>query len=337
MNQAAALVASLAVYPLKSARGVPLLSARVEEKGLADDRAMMVVDGEGKAITARAAPALMQVRVVLDGDEVVLFAPGRSPFSFRRSELEPAKGPVAVWGSEVSAQDGGSAVAAWLSEHLDRPARLVLQDGRRPRMLDLGAGGIVSLADTAPLLLTNTASLAEINDHLHLPAEMERFRPNVVLEGASAFEEDGWGRIRIGEVEFEVAGPCDRCVMITLDPETGEARSDREPLALLGKQRRGPDGKVYFGQFLIPRSEGRIHVGDCIEVAFRQAVARGFPGHGEQDPAAACLVRRGECKQWRAPVHLRRHDRRSARPAHIPLQRPAAIRLCAGPVHHADA
>lgn len=266
MNQAAALVASLMVYPLKSARGVSLLSARVADKGLADDRAMMVVDGEGRAITARAAPALMQVRVVLDGDEIVLFAPGRSPFGFRRSELEPAKGPVAVWGSEVSAQDGGSAVAAWLSEHLDRPARLVLQDGRRPRMLDLGAGGIVSLADTAPLLLTNTASLAEINDHLHLPAEMERFRPNVVVEGASAFEEDGWGRIRIGEVEFEVAGACDRCVMITLDPETGEARSDREPLALLGKQRRGPDGKVYFGQFLIPRSEGRIHVGDCIEV-----------------------------------------------------------------------
>jgi hypothetical protein len=278
MADAAATIASLAIYPLKSARGLPLLSARVGAKGLVHDREMMAVDEDGKAITARASPTLLQIRVALDGDEVVLFAPGRPPVGLRRSDLLPARDAVSVWGNAVSAHEGNDAVTAWLSAHLGRPARLVLQDDRRPRRLDLGAGGVVSLADTAPLLLASAASLAELNLYLEPPAGMERFRPNVVVSGAAAFDEDGWAAIRIGEVEFAVAGPCDRCVMITLDPETGEARPDREPLALLGRQRRGADGKVYFGQFLIPLSHGRIHVGDAVAVLARKRPLTISPG-----------------------------------------------------------
>lgn len=282
MTTAPMTIAGLTIFPLKSARGIPVLSARVGSKGLLDDRSMMVVDETGCAVTARAAPLLMQIRVVLDGDEVILFAPGRPPIGFRREELKPACGPVSVWGSEVSARDAGDAVADWLCGHLERPCRLVLQDDRHPRALDIGSGGVVSLADTAPLLLASTASLEELNLYLEQPVEMDRFRPNVVVAGELPFDEDAWAEIRIGDMRFEVAGACDRCMMTTLDPASGQARQDHEPLSMLGKQRRGEDGKVYFGQFLIPHSAGRIHLGDAVEVLSRRKPVVLLPGSAQK-------------------------------------------------------
>jgi len=264
-------VESLHVFPLKSARGRSVLSARVERQGLADDRRMMAVDPAGKGITARVAPRLMQIRVDRDGSEVILFSPDRPPIAFDLSRLRPFAGPVSVWSSTVTAQDAGDAVAEWLSRHLQRPCRLAVQDDRGVRPLTLGSGGIVSLADTAPLLLANTGSLADLNRYLDPPAEMDRFRPNLVVSGPAAFDEDAWGRVRIGEIVFEVAGACDRCVMVTLDPATGTGRPDHQPLALLGKQRRGEDGQVYFGQFLIPQNTGRLYVGDEVDVLSRKA------------------------------------------------------------------
>ncbi|MGO4843326.1 hypothetical protein AB4144_64735, partial [Rhizobiaceae sp. 2RAB30] len=81
--------------------------------------------------------------------------------------------PVSVWGIDVSAQDGGETLSRWLSDFLRRPCQLVVQDDRSPRKLSLGDGGVVSLADTAPLLLANEASLADLNLYLERPAEME--------------------------------------------------------------------------------------------------------------------------------------------------------------------
>jgi uncharacterized protein YcbX len=93
---------------------------------------------------------------------------------------------------------------------------------------------------------------------------MARFRPNVVVEGADAHAEDGWRRVRIGAVTFDVVKPCTRCVFTTVDPETGNFDPDGEPLATLKQYRRTPAG-VTFGQNLIPRGTGTIRVGDPVE------------------------------------------------------------------------
>jgi uncharacterized protein len=270
-------VENLHIYPLKSGAGIAVETARLEPEGLVGDRRMMVVDEGGNCLTARALPKLMQVRAYLDRDEVFLTAPGMPALGFFRSSLQQA-GTVSIWDDTVVALDAGDEAAQWLSDFLGKQSRLVLKGEQTHRPLGLGAGGTVSFADTAPLLLTNAASLADLNRFLDSEVAMERFRPNLVVTGPPAYDEDGWAMVRIGAVEFEVAGACDRCVMVTLDPRSGESRADHEPLAMLGRQRRGEDGKPYFGQFLIPRSMGRLMVGDTVEVLSRTKAIRILPG-----------------------------------------------------------
>ena len=270
-------LAGIHVYPMKSGSGVAVATRRLEAEGLAGDRRMMVVDAGGKCITARTQPKLMQVKAHLDGDEVVLTAPGLKPMAFAKSLLS-ATSEVNIWGDEVEALEAGDHVDAWLSGFVGVPCRLVVKGPQTRRPLGIGDGGTFSFADTAPLLLTNVASLADFNRYLDRDVEMERFRPNLVVAGPGAYDEDGWRVVRVGDVEFDVAGPCDRCVMVTLDPATGEARPDHEPLAMLGRQRRGEDGKPYFGQFLIPRTLGRLVVGDGVEVLSRKPAVTILPG-----------------------------------------------------------
>lgn len=270
MSRSNIRVASLHLYPLKSAAVVDVATASVEAEGLAGDRRMMVTDIGGECLTSRRFPSLLGIRCVFEGSEVVLLAPGKSPCVFDRRALSPAYETARVWGEQVTVLDAGDHVADWLSGYLDHPVRLAVKGPRTQRPLSLGDGGIVSFADTAPLLLIGEASLAELNAYIERPVEMARFRPNVVISGTLPFDEDGWAGIRIGEVEFQVAGPCDRCVVTTLDPQSGQSHEDREPLATLARRRRGEDGKPYFGQFLIPRGTGRISIGDRLEVLSRK-------------------------------------------------------------------
>ena len=271
MDKAIAQLDSIHIYPLKSAGGIAVDSARLEAKGLAGDRRMMVIDAEGAALTARTAPGLLTIAVQLDRDEIVLTAPNQEPLTIFLPELLPMFGQASVWGDAVTALDGGDAAAIWLTALLQRPCRLALERPDTEREAGLPQGGPVSFADTAPLLLVNAASLAAVNAQLETPVEMARFRANLVVSDIPAFDEDSWGVIRIGEVEFTVAAPCDRCVMITLDPESGTSDPQREPLSLLVRHRRGSDGKVYFGQFLVPRSTGRIFAGAPVEILSRKA------------------------------------------------------------------
>lgn len=278
---AAFCLESIHLYPLKSGAGIAVGTARLESEGLADDRRMMVVDEAGDCITARKVPRLMQIRTHVDGDEVILAAPDTLPLVFSRRGLDRID-PVSIWGDDVLAHDAGDAAAQWLSRFLGVASRLALKGEKTHRALAFKADATVSFADTAPLLLTSAASLADLNRFLETPAEMERFRPNLVVTGATPYDEDSWGVVRIGGVEFDVAGGCDRCVMVTLDPLTGEKRVDHEPLAMLGRQRRGDDGKPYFGQFLVPRTLGRLHVGDRVEVISRKPPLS--VGHGTAEP-----------------------------------------------------
>jgi uncharacterized protein YcbX len=126
-------------------------------------------------------------------------------------------------------------------------------------------GDITSFSDGFPLLLISEASLQDLNSRLELPVPMRRFRPNLVISGCTPYAEDEWQRIRIGEIEFEVAKPCSRCIIPTIDTETAQRNPDREPLRTLATYRRR-DNKVYFGQNLIHRGTGLLKVGDPLEI-----------------------------------------------------------------------
>jgi uncharacterized protein YcbX len=174
----------------------------------------------------------------------------------------------------------------WLSNELDRPVRLCWLDdpGRRTISLDHGGrpGEPLNLSDAGPVLLTSSASLAQLNEWMAedahergadapAPVRMDRFRPTVVVDGISAaFVEDDWKQVRIGGVEFRFAERCDRCVLTTIDPQTLEM--GKEPLRTLARHRQW-DHKTFFGIRVIPAGTGTIHVGDAV-TAIRRASER---------------------------------------------------------------
>ncbi|GAA0583544.1 MOSC domain-containing protein [Streptomyces crystallinus] len=267
-------VSQLNVYPVKSVGGYRLDEVPVEPWGPLGDRRWMVVDAAGKAVTQRerARLALAAARALPDGS-VRLSAPGREDLTV--AVPEPI-GPVAVtlFGKKVEAIAADEAAHAWFSEHLGAEVRLVHLDDpatRRPIDPDFALPGeTVSFADGFPLLIATTASLDALNaliaqgDRPHEgPLPMNRFRPNVVIDGTEAWAEDHWSRIAVGDVVFRVAKPCGRCVITTTDQASAER--GREPLRTLGRHRRFGT-KLVFGQNVVPESPGVIRTGDPLRV-----------------------------------------------------------------------
>jgi uncharacterized protein YcbX len=259
-------------YPVKSCHGEGLDSAVVEPWGLRGDRRWMVVDQDAVQISAREVHRMLQVRPDLTGDGLRLEAPGAEPL-FVPTPASPDT-EVHIWKSTVAAANAGPAAAAWFSEVLQQPVRLVYLDDPTQRATNPSfsqEGDRVSFADGYPVLLASENSLDLLNDWIAegpRPEEgqldMRRFRPNLVVRGAAPFAEDGWVRIRIGEATFRVAKGCDRCVLTTLDPDTGEKQM--EPITTLARHRRW-DGKTWFATNLVPDTPGAVlRVGDEVEV-----------------------------------------------------------------------
>ena len=260
-------LSSLHLYPIKSSAPLEVESSTVEARGLQFDRRWMVVDAEGRFVTGRQLPRMTLIRALPDADGLTLEAPGKPTLQVPGPDAGDTV-PVTVWKSQVAARPAGDAADAWLSDFLGQPLRLVHMDDRITRpMTDVHSlpGDEVSFADAFPLLLISRASLEGLNSRLAKPVSMLQFRPNLVVDAVSAHAEDTWKRIRIGEVEFDVAKACTRCVFTTVDPLRGERDPDGEPLRTLITYRRSADG-VTFGQNLIPRSLGQVRVGDTLEV-----------------------------------------------------------------------
>lgn len=273
-------VSELWVYPIKSCRGISLPQAAVEPTGLERDRQWMIVEPDGKFITQRKFPQLTQIVVSWDETSLILaqasgeYPPCRVPLNLAGPEMA-----VQVWRSHTTALDQGDTVATWLTNFLDHPVRLVRQSPAHVRPVNpTYAGGDdvpVSFADGYPVLVTNTASLADLNARLGqtygdgdraptLP--MNRFRPNIVLEHDVAFAEDTWSRLQIGTVQLDLVKPCDRCVVTTTDQISGQRDRTQEPLKTLATFRNIPKQGIMFGENAIPRQLGAIAVGDTVSV-----------------------------------------------------------------------
>ena len=262
-------------YPVKSCRGERLAEAVVEPWGLAGDRRWMVVDADGAPVTAREHPQMLLVTPRLGDGQITLSAPGLPDLSYPVPSGRDLV-PVSVWASDLVAAPAGDEAAAWLSKVIGEQVRLVYLDDPTRRPTDPASSldtDRVSFADGYPLLLTSEESLDALNCWIaegaraaEGPVSMRRFRPSVVVSGASAWAEDNWRRLRIGPVTFRAVKGCDRCVLTTIDPDT--AVKGREPLFALARHRRW-DNKVWFGVNLIPDAPGPgalIRPGDPIEI-----------------------------------------------------------------------
>jgi len=265
-------IAALHVYPVKSCRGVALDAATVTTAGLEHDREWMFVSPEGRFVTQRELPRLSLIGTELRGGQLHLSAPDQQRLAVPLDARGPAL-EVTVWRDRCRALDEGDEAADWISGFTGRALRLVRFDPSQRRTSDRAWTGPVDgysrFSDGFALLAISLASLADLNARLPAPLPMNRFRPNLVLDGLPAYGEDSVGDLVAGGIRLRIVKPCTRCAITTTDQATGTVTGE-EPLRTLKTYRwsaalRG----VMFGQNLIvvAGAGGRLQVGTELHVA----------------------------------------------------------------------
>lgn len=256
------------IFPVKSMRGHRTGHSLVETRGLKDDRRYMVVDTRGRMVTAREVPEMLGLVPHIEAGQLLIKDAKGEILNVEDSG--EGRREVRIWKDTVSARALSSIADDWLSERLMRPVHLVQMDGSAKRPTDQkysGPGDEVSFADGFPLLIANQASLDDLSARVGEAMVIERFRPNLLVDGFDAWAEDSWTSVTIGDVTFEVTNPCERCVLTTRDPVTAEKHAAMEPIKTLKalRETRGQK-KVNFGVNAIARSFTTVRVGDAVSV-----------------------------------------------------------------------
>lgn len=260
------LVQDIFIYPIKSLGGIRLSEAVVEDKGFQYDRRWMLVDDAGVFITQRKHPKMALLSVELDEKELLVFNK-QKPETRVKIPLNFALGSeqkVTIWNDEVLAKTVQSDLDEWFSDFFGFRASLVMMPESTHRKVDekyAVQSNSVSFADGMPYLLIGQGSLDDLNSRMDVPVPMNRFRPNIVMAGGTPFLEDSLRKIQIGQVEFQIVKPCARCVLTTVDQNSGT--KGKEPLKTLASYRT-INRKIYFGQNLVALQGGKVSVGDEI-------------------------------------------------------------------------
>lgn len=256
------------VYPLKSGGGISYDSAVVHSQGLQYDRSWALFDDNNRLITGREYPQLLDLQMNIHNDQLEISLNENVQITIPLTYQGQAIPDLSFFNRTVDGVLLDDDIHQWFSNYLEIPCRLFFQNEQVPRYVLNKHGGRehdeVSFADQCPLLLISTASLADLNTRLEKQISMQNFRPNLVVDGCQPYAEDQWKIIRIGDVEFEVAQPCVRCVFTTIDPVT--KKKGKEPLKTLATYRRDAGGGVIFGVHLIPRSLASIKLGDKVSI-----------------------------------------------------------------------
>ena len=262
-----ATLSRLFIHPVKSMRGIGLTHAFADISGMAFDRIFMITEPDGTFITARQFPAMVRFTPAVLHDGLHLTAPDGSSALVRFADFVGQPSPTEVWGNHFTSRIAPDAINQWLTPFFKRDVQLRWLGDDLTRRVKRHDAVPLSFADGFPFLLTNEASLRDLQQRCRASVSMEQFRPNLVVTGAQAWEEDSWKTLRIGDVVFDVVKPCSRCIFTTISPEKGQKHPAAEPLSTLQSFRTNPaNGDVDFGQNLIARNSGVVRVGDEVEI-----------------------------------------------------------------------
>ncbi len=269
-------VQDLYIYPVKSCTGIRLDSADLTPTGLKHDREFVITKPDGMFITQRQFPRLALIEPQFDGETLTLDAPEMETVRIVKNESENIQF-VTVWGSIVLAADQGDEVAAWLKTYLGAELRLfgMCEATHRPinPAFARNPDDVVSFADGYATLLISQASLDGLNERLESGVGMERFRPNVVVSGATPHAEDYWKELQIGDIPFSGVKLCARCAIPAIDQQT--AIMGKEPNRTLATYRRHERG-VMFGMNLVHHTLGTLKIGDPVVVAEQHPTLSGL-------------------------------------------------------------
>ena len=253
------------LYPIKSTLAYEVSQALVQPQGLNFDREFMLTEPDGKFITARKDGELYHFSAFPIPQGLQVFHKDGSRLIIRYQDFLESK-PCEVWGSQFDSLVAAEQINAWFSQKLGRLVQLRWLGERSYRRLKHFSDNRVSFADGYPLLLTNIKSLQALQDKCPAHVKMAQFRPNIVIESHTAFEEQQWDKIRIGNITFLHTKPCVRCVLTTRDPDTNLLDPKMEPFRSLKKLNSNIEGHPVFGIHLLPLNSGIIKIGDEINV-----------------------------------------------------------------------
>lgn len=273
-----ARITALYIYPIKSCGGIAVQEAVLGRAGLQAqgvcDREWMVVSELGRFITQRDAPMLAVVRPAIASDHLRLEATAKRSLALPlASSGDGPRRRVQVWNDTLDALDAGDEPAEWFSALLDRKVRLVRFDPRARRLADRAWTGAREVenrfSDGFPMLLIAEASLADFNERWckagDAPLPMDRFRPNIVIDGVQAYDEDHIAELRHADYALALVKPCPRCTVPSVDQRTGVPGAS--PLDLLASYRGdAKTGGFVFGQNVIA-ADGTgqlLRVGDVL-------------------------------------------------------------------------
>jgi len=264
-------ISEIWVYPVKSLPGIKLQTALLDKKGLLMDRQWMLVDQQGDFLSQRRLPSMALFRVEWDQFGISLSYPGMETIIVPFEDPMQNTGQtvsVKIWQDICPSRQISPAIDQWFSEALQYDCRLVMMPSDHKRQVDTRfaeQGTFTRFSDGFPLLLISQASLEDLNRRIGRTLSMRRFRPNLVVSGCEAYAEDQWLHFSVGNIVFDVVKPCSRCVITTINPDTGE-KEGPEPLKTLHSY-RAKDNKVYFGQNVLLHlpvgvSQAELHCGD---------------------------------------------------------------------------
>jgi uncharacterized protein YcbX len=261
-------VSKLFIYPIKSMQGIELKSSEVEIKGLKWDRRWVLVDENYIFLTQRTCVPLGNFAVKLSSDGLtVTHHPDGSEIFIPFATYDLRDENVKIWDDTVLTKVYNDEINNWFSEKIQQKVYLCFQPDNSLRPVDprfmVNEIENTSMSDGYPVLILSTETLEFLNSKAGIAFEVERFRPNILIEGGEAHSEDNLRKFGINNVSFFGVKPCARCVFTTIDPKTLE--KGKEPLLILSKYRK-VDNKILFGQNVVVHNPGYISVGDTIKI-----------------------------------------------------------------------
>lgn len=267
-------ITALNIYPVKSCRGIALDRALITDTGFAHDREWLIVHPDGRFITQREEPRLALIETALNADALTLTAPGMGTLRVAVESRDHAV-EVICWRDRCAAFDAGTEAASWLTTFMGKPLRLVRFDNARKRPNSpewtQGVEALTQFADAFAWLIISQASLDDLNSRLEQPLPMNRFRPNIVVDGLPAYGEDDVHELNADGITLRIVKACTRCIIPTTNQATAQREGD-EPLRTLRSYRFSRELRgVLFGQnaILIEGAGRELAVGQRLEVELK--------------------------------------------------------------------
>ncbi len=273
-------ISKLFLFPVKSLRGIAINQAELTETGFKWDRHWMIVKPDGGFISQRGRPQMVLIHTQITEDALILSKEGMDnliiPLNDKNKSNDLPLIDVKIWRDQCKAIDEGETASQWITKAIDSPKTLRLvrmaNGHNRPQSEPdlLGEKTHTLFTDAAPILICNSASLDTLNHSLSKheinPVPIENFRPNIVIEGISAFEEHNISGLKHESYELKHCYPCQRCVVPTINIDTATRHPKQEPFSLLAALNSMPENKKVpaFGEnAIVQKGLGKsIYIGD---------------------------------------------------------------------------